>query len=25
VDPVLYEMFVKSKVWERWKIEPYPY
>ncbi len=25
VDPVLYDMFVKSKVWERWKIEPYPY
>ncbi len=25
VDAVLYEMFVKSKVWERWKIEPYPY
>lgn len=25
VDPVLFEMFIQSKVWERWKIEPYPY
>ena len=25
VDPILYDLFIKAKVWERWKIEPYPY
>jgi response regulator RpfG family c-di-GMP phosphodiesterase len=25
VDPILFDMFIKAKVWERWKIEPYPY
>jgi HD-GYP domain-containing protein (c-di-GMP phosphodiesterase class II) len=25
LDPVLYEMFMAAKVYELWKVEPYPY
>jgi response regulator RpfG family c-di-GMP phosphodiesterase len=25
IDPMLFELFKESKVWERWKVEPYPY
>lgn len=25
LDPVLYEIFMTAKVFERWKVEPYPY
>ena len=25
VDPKLFELFKEGKVWERWKVEPYPY
>jgi HD-GYP domain-containing protein (c-di-GMP phosphodiesterase class II) len=25
VDPTLFELFKEAKVWERWKVEPYPY
>ncbi|HUQ50063.1 MAG TPA: HD domain-containing phosphohydrolase [Terriglobales bacterium] len=25
VDPLLFELFKEGKVWERWKVEPYPY
>lgn len=25
VDPHLFELFKEGKVWERWKVEPYPY
>lgn len=25
LDPVLYEIFMAAKVFERWKVEPYPY
>jgi hypothetical protein len=25
LDPELYKIFLEAKVYERWKIEPYPY
>jgi response regulator RpfG family c-di-GMP phosphodiesterase len=25
VDPTLFELFKEAKIWERWKVEPYPY
>jgi len=25
IDPVLFQLFLDAKVYERWKIEPFPY
>jgi hypothetical protein len=25
LDPNLFRLFVEAKVWERWKVEPFPY
>jgi HD-GYP domain-containing protein (c-di-GMP phosphodiesterase class II) len=25
IDPNLFRLFVEAKVWERWKVEPFPY